>query len=91
MNEPIQLIIDEDSVNFTEDGMVSVLDVIHTMLDAEGEACIWEQIKSENPEILSYCEERHVKNDRKEPVMNSEGWDYFQELLFNRMLALGER
>jgi hypothetical protein len=86
MDKPIQLILGDDAVNFTEDGKVSVLDAISALSDTDCVACIWDEIKSKNPQLREYYQERRIQGGHKEPVVDSKGWEILQELLFDYML-----
>ncbi len=86
MDRKLTFTLDRDPVNFTPDGKVSVLDAIRALGDTERPGVLWEELKTEHPDIASLCEEFSFQEDSPEPVVDSDGWEKIQVLLFEYVL-----
>jgi hypothetical protein len=73
--------LDGTPVRFTPDGRVSVIDAIRVVTDSRFPKSIWENIRTEHPEILSYCEDYSFQKEGPIPVVGSEGWERIWMLL----------
>jgi hypothetical protein len=77
------LIIDlgHESVRFTPDGRVFVLDAIELMCACGRSHDIWERMKTEHPDILQYCEDYGTQQGESVSVTAKEGWEKIWLLL----------
>jgi hypothetical protein len=71
------LIVNMDSVplRFTPDGKVSVFDAIRAVSNMNCPHSIWENLKTEHPEILADCEDYSFQGGSPCPVIDSQGWE----------------
>jgi hypothetical protein len=81
MEEAFTVHLDNKPVNFTPDGKVSVVDAIEATMNSAHARTIWETLKVEHPEILSYCEDYPFQGDDPLPVVDSAGWERIMPLL----------
>jgi len=56
---------------------------IHRATTAEE---IWKRLKDENPEILSHCKRFHFSKSKSDMVVDSQGWEQIETLLFDYIL-----
>jgi hypothetical protein len=75
MEDAFVVYMDEDSVAFTEDGRVSVLDAIGMVIDSGSATVIWEQMKKDHPDILDHCQEHAFREQGTVSVIDKEGWE----------------
>jgi len=75
--------LDSEPVRFTPDGKVSVVDAIRAVSNSNFPHTIWENLKEEHPEILTYCEDYPFQGERSVLVANSKGWGRILMLLPN--------
>jgi hypothetical protein len=73
--------IDEAPVRFTPEGKVSVVDAIGAVAGSDDSPAIWENIKSEHPQILEHCDQHAFQGTRSVAVVDSEGWEKIWEIL----------
>jgi hypothetical protein len=83
MDETIVFNLNNESVEFTPDGKVSVLDAIRILTNSDRPRSIWENLKTEHPEILTHCEDYPFQREAAVPVVNSEGWEKIWLLLID--------
>lgn len=70
-----------DSVRFTPDGKVSVLDAIGALIHSESPGSLWDDVKKKHPEIVSHCGSYSFQEGHSLPVLDSEGWNMLWTLL----------
>jgi hypothetical protein len=75
MERPVIVDLDDMSMRFTPDGRVSVVDAIRAVGNVHFPTGIWEHLKEEHPEILTYCEDYIFEEEAPVAVINSEGWE----------------
>jgi len=75
MEDAFVVYMDEDSLAFTEDGRVSVLDAIGMVLDSGSAIGVWEKMKQDHPEVLDHCQEHAFREQGMVSVTDKEGWE----------------
>jgi hypothetical protein len=88
MEEAIAVFMDEDCLNFTEDGRVSVVDALSLVLDSDSAPDLWEKMKAEHPDILAHCEERIFRDQGAVFVIDKEGWEKIWMLLSKHLFSM---
>jgi len=78
--------LEKNYVRFTPSGEIAVIDAIKALSESDIAEDIWETLKYENPEILSYCKRFHFSKTRSVMVVDSQGWEHIETLLFNYIL-----
>lgn len=81
MDKALVVNLDSEPVRFTPDGKVSVVDAIRAVSNSNRPRAIWENLKVEHPEILTYCEDYPFQGERFFLVANSKGWERILMLL----------
>jgi len=85
-NGSVTVQLDDDPVRFTHDGRMSVLHAIKVLTCSESPELIWEELKSNHPELLDHCSDHEFRNEGSFPVIDSEGWDAMLVMLFDYMV-----
>ncbi len=85
MIKSLTLTLDDDKVRFTPDGKVALMDMIAALSDSDEPEAIWEEIVSQNPEMLAYCEDFEYK-DETIKVVDSEGLAMVENMLFDYLI-----
>ena len=89
MDTPVTLKMGDESVRFTPDGQVSIIDAIRALGGDDESEALWESIKSKNPEILEHCEPYSFGEGKTAFVTGTEAWDEFIILLADHLLNRG--
>lgn len=55
MPKELVLSLEENSVRFTPNGEMAVIDAIRALSGSDTAEDLWKKLKDENPEILSHC------------------------------------
>jgi len=87
MNEEIQIVLDDDTVNFTPDGKIFVLDAICAMAETDKADRIWRKMQADNPQIVHHVEAYECKKGRPIPVADGAGWEAIQDVLFEYLVS----
>jgi hypothetical protein len=87
MNEPVTLEIDADTVRFTPDGKVAVIDAIGALSEADCPKCIWNDLKRSHPKISDWYTDYSFPEEENVPVASSRCWDRIQDLLLDHLIA----
>jgi hypothetical protein len=61
--------------------MVSVIDAITAVAGSDESPAIWENIKSDHPQILEHCQRHAFQGSQSIAVIDSEGWEKIWEVL----------
>lgn len=85
MIKSLTLTLDDDQVRFTPDGKVALMDMIAALSDSDEPETIWDEIVSQNPEILAYCEDFDYK-DETIKVVDSDGLAMVENMLFDYLI-----
>ena len=86
MSEKFVLSLEKNSVRFTPSGEIAVIDAINALSESDGAEEIWQRLKNENPEILAHCKQFHFANNKSVMVVDSQGWEQIETLLFDYIL-----
>jgi hypothetical protein len=76
----------ENSVRFTPSGEIAVIDAIRALSESDTAEEIWETLQDENPEVLSHCKRFHFSKNKSIMVVDSQGWEQIESLLFDYIL-----
>jgi hypothetical protein len=88
MPKEVVLCLEEDSVRFTPSGEIAVIDAIKALSEFDTAEDIWEALNDENPEILLHCKQFHFSKNKSAIVVDSQGWEQIESLLFDYILDL---
>ena len=83
MPKKFVLSLKENSVRFTPNGEIAVIDAIKVLSESDTAEKIWQTLKEENPKVLSHCRRFHFSKNNAALVVDSQGWDLIESLLFN--------
>jgi hypothetical protein len=86
MPKKFVLSLKENSVRFTPNGEIAVIDAIKVLSESDTAEEIWKRLKDENPEILSHCKRFHFSKSKSDMVVDSQGWEQIETLLFDYIL-----
>ena len=89
MDQALTITLDNDSVRFTPDGKVSVVDAIKMVTGSDNPWSIWENLKAEHRDLLTDCEEHASQNEGAVPVVGGEGWEKIWMMLLDYLPELG--
>jgi intein/homing endonuclease len=78
--------LDENSIRFTPDGEIVVVDGIRVLSESDTAEEIWKTLKNENPEILSLCKRFYFSKNKPVQVVDSQGWEKIETVLFDYIL-----
>ena len=85
-DEHVTLHLENDTVRFTPDGQIAVLDAIGALSEDDCPVCIWEDLKRDNPYIIELCKVYTFPEKERVPVANSESWAVIQTLLLEHLI-----
>jgi hypothetical protein len=88
MGQTMVFTLNNQSVRFTPDGKVSVVDAIRIVTNSNSPGAIWDTIKAEHPEVLMHCEDYLFQIEGPISVVNSEGWETIWMLLPNYLSGM---
>jgi hypothetical protein len=86
MPKEFVLSLNENSVRFTPNGEIAVIDAIKALSESYTAEEIWKTLKDENPEILSHCKRFHFPKSKSVIVIDNQGWQQIETLLFDYIL-----
>jgi hypothetical protein len=86
MPKEFVLSLEENSVRFTPSGEIAVIDAIKALSESDGAEELWQRLKNENPEILSHCKQFHFSKSKSVMVVDRQGWEQIETLLFDYIL-----
>ena len=89
MQQTLTITLDNDSVRFTPDGKVSVVDAIKVVTGSDNPGAIWENLKTEHPDLLTYCQEHSFQSEGAVPIVGSDGWERIWMVLLDYLPELG--
>jgi hypothetical protein len=75
MEDTLIVNLDDQPIRFTPDGKISIVDAIKALSKSDRPQSIWEDLKTEHPEILPHCEDYSFPKDGSTEVVDSEGWE----------------
>jgi hypothetical protein len=86
MQPLVTLKIEDDTVRFTPDGRIAVVDAIGALSEAECPDCIWEELKRNHPQISEWCNDYTFAEEETVSVAGSRNWMHIQELLLEHLI-----
>ena len=86
MPKEFVLNLEENFIRFTPSGEIVVIDAIKALVESDGAEEIWQRLRNENPEILSHCRRFHFSKTKSVMVVDSQGWEQIETLLFDYIL-----
>ena len=86
MTREFVLDLEKNFVRFTPNGEIAVIDAIKALGESDTAEEIWETLKDENPEVLSHCKRFHFSKSKSDMVVDSQGWEQIETLLFKYIL-----
>ena len=86
MPKEFVLSLEKNSVRFTPNGEIAVIDAIKALSQSDTAEEIWKTLKDENPEILSHCRQFHFAKNKSATVIDNRGWEQIESLLFDYIL-----
>ena len=90
MNHCVTLKLEDDTVRFTPDGRIAVIDAIGAVCDAKDPAKMWEDLKHDHPSIVEMCRNYTFSREGTASVVDSEGWMAIQTRLLERIVDTGK-
>ena len=78
--------LDGDRVRFTPDGKIAVVDAIRALSARKGANRIWESLKTERPEIKDFCQSYKFMGNKRDSVVDGEGWEKIEDALLDYIL-----
>jgi hypothetical protein len=78
--------LDGDSVRFTPDGKIAVVDAIRALSARKGANRIWKSLKAERPEFKDLCQSYTFKGDKTDSVVDGKGWEKIEDALLDYIL-----
>jgi hypothetical protein len=85
MKPVVTLQLDEDTVRFTPDGSIAVVDAIGALSKSPRPGRIWNTLRRDHPEIVTLCTDFNFSGQAAY-VADSEGWEVIQALLLDHLL-----
>jgi hypothetical protein len=86
MPKELVLSLEENSVRFTPNGEMAVIDAIRALSGSDTAEDLWKKLKDKNPEILSHCRQFFFAKTKSVMVVDSQGWEQIETLLFDLIL-----
>ncbi len=86
MTREFLLSLDQNYIRFTPNGEIAVIDAIKALSESDSAEEIWQRLKDENPEILSHCKQFHFSKNKSVMVVDRQGWEQIEILLFDYIL-----
>jgi hypothetical protein len=86
MPQELVLSLKKNPVRFTPNGEIAVIDAIKALSESDSVEEIWETLKRKNPEILSHCKRVYFSKNKSTVVVDSQGWEQIESLLFDYIL-----
>ncbi len=86
MTREFLLSLDQNYIRFTPNGEIAVIDAIKALSESDSAEEIWQRLKDENPQILSHCKQFHFSKNKSVMVVDRQGWEQIEILLFDYIL-----
>ena len=81
MGKSIDVDMGENSVRFSSDGKVFVMDAINLMIPDDESQGVWKRIERDHPDVLVHCEPYLTDEGESMLIVNTEGWEKILNLL----------
>ena len=75
--------LDGDSIRFTPDGKVAVVDAIKALSAKNDAEQIWEALKKQCPEFKEICQRYKFKEEESDCVADGEVWQMIENALLD--------
>lgn len=82
MYDPVMVTIDQDTIKFTPEGKIDVLDAIASLGAAQDPPALWQRLLLLNPELAALCQSYPFANQPPSLVADGDGWERIQAALF---------
>jgi len=89
MNSPVTLELDSDTIRFTPDGRIAVVDAIGALSEDECPDGIWEDLKEKHPSIMALCGDYTFLQEETVPVAGCGAWEAIQTMLLDHLIGDG--
>lgn len=86
MADPITVIVDHETIQFTPEGKIVVLDAIASLCGSAHKQKVWQDLLLQHPELDDVCEYYRFSPHQKELVTDGRGWETIQAALFDYMV-----
>jgi len=86
MTSEFVLSLNQNYVRFTPSGEIAVIDAIKALSESDAAEEIWQTLQDENPAILSHCKQFHFSKTKSAMVVDRQGWEQIEFLLFDYIL-----
>jgi hypothetical protein len=88
MKEWVTLELEDDTVRFTPDGRIAVIDAIGALSETDCPVCVWEDLKRRHPRVADLCVNYAFLEieDEDVPVADSRSWMVIQSLLLDHLI-----
>jgi hypothetical protein len=82
----VTLQLEDDTIRFTPDGRIAVVDAISALSETDCPDCVWEDLKRSHPQLGGMYNDYSFTGKERVPVASSENWDFIQTLLLERLI-----
>jgi len=86
MKPAMTLQLEEDTVRFTPDGRIAVVDAINALSESGSPESIWKSLRRDHPDIVNLCTDFNFSENQAASVADGEGWQIIQALLLDHLL-----
>ena len=86
MHECVTLRLEDDTVRFTPDGRIAVVDAIGALSEAECPDCIWKDLIDKHPTVMALCGDYTFPQEETVPVAGSDAWEIIQTALLDHLI-----
>lgn len=86
MEEWVTLELEDDTVRFTPDGRIAVIDAIGALSETDCPVCLWEDLKRSHPRVAELCGNYAFPEDEDIPVADGRSWMIIQSLLLDHLI-----
>lgn len=86
MEDGVILELEENTVRFTANGRIAVIDAIGALSETDCPTGIWEELKRSHPQIANICSNHCFSREGNTPVADSESWEIIQTLLLDHLI-----
>jgi len=86
MKKFITLALGDDTVRFTPDGRIAVIDAIAALSQSASAVGTWRELKRLHPKLEKWCDLYNFISEKNVPVADSCCWGHIQDLLLERLI-----
>ncbi|MBR9986802.1 MAG: hypothetical protein KFF68_12920 [Desulfosarcina sp.] len=86
MKDILRIKLEEDTVRFTPDGKIAVIDAIGALSKTKCPDCLWEDLKRSHPQIGDWCSDYSFAEEETGPVAGNRSWMRIQDLLLDHLI-----